>query len=152
MTKCICNVLPFQQLFWTFTYFIRNLTNKYLGTFSGKIPFTNKANIIDINIQKEHFALIKSHLSFDQFHFQSWPVSCSHLMRWTLSQKAPIDKSVSGDIWKLVIWRKREEENKTLVEDVVLLAHCCAIFLCHLGIDIEIQVSTSERSSGWAIN
>ena len=29
-------------------------------------------------------------------------------------------------------------------------AHCCAIFLGHLGIDI--QISISERSSGWAIN
>ena len=32
------------------------------------------------------------------------------------------------------------------------VAHCCTIFLGHLGIDIEIQISISERSSGWAIN
>ena len=38
------------------------------------------------------------------------------------------------------------------------LAHCCTIFLkSHLGIeiymiDIEIQISISERSSDWAIN
>ena len=32
------------------------------------------------------------------------------------------------------------------------LAHCCTIFLGHLGIYIEIQISISERSSGWAIN
>ena len=33
-----------------------------------------------------------------------------------------------------------------------LLAHWCAIFLGHLDIDIEIQISISERSSSWAIN
>ena len=34
------------------------------------------------------------------------------------------------------------------------VAHCCAIFLGHLGteIDKDIQISISERSSGWAIN
>ena len=37
------------------------------------------------------------------------------------------------------------------------LAHCCTIFLCHLDlemymIDIDIQISISERSSGWATN
>ena len=37
------------------------------------------------------------------------------------------------------------------------LAHCCTIFLKSSGyrnmmIDIEIQISISERSSGWAIN
>ena len=34
----------------------------------------------------------------------------------------------------------------------VLISHCCTIFLGHLGINIEIQISISERSSGWAIN
>ena len=37
------------------------------------------------------------------------------------------------------------------------LAHHCTIFLCHLDleikmIDIDIQISTSERSSDWATN
>ena len=36
------------------------------------------------------------------------------------------------------------------------IAHCCAIFLGNLGIemmnDMDIQISISERSSGWAIN
>ena len=37
------------------------------------------------------------------------------------------------------------------------LAHRCTIFLCHLNleiymIDIDIQISISERSSGWATN
>ena len=30
------------------------------------------------------------------------------------------------------------------------VAHCCAIFLGNLGINI--QISISERSSGWATN
>ena len=34
---------------------------------------------------------------------------------------------------------------KLVLADYV--AHCCAIFLGHLGIDIEIQISISERST-----
>ena len=38
------------------------------------------------------------------------------------------------------------------VHQYYILAHCCAIFLGHLGIDTEIQISISEKSSGLAIN
>ena len=38
--------------------------------------------IIDKNLHEERFALMESHLPFVQFHFQSCPISCSHLLRW----------------------------------------------------------------------
>ena len=39
-----------------------------------------------------------------------------------------------------------------MVKATTSIAHCCTIFIGHLGIDIEIQISISDRSSGWAIN
>ena len=51
----------------------------------------------------------------------------------------------------LVISRLFTEENAPRY----LVAHRCTIFLCHLDlemIDIYIQISISERSSGWATN
>ena len=50
-----------------------------------------------------------------------------------------------------------KDQNFQNVAGGVRVAHRCTIFLCHLDleilmIDIDIQISISERSSGWATN
>ena len=52
-------------------------------------------------------------------------------------------------------WLLKMPNQSTTAHSCELLAHRCTIFLCHLDlemIDIDIKISISERSSGWATN